>query len=290
MLRWSVCWVIVSCAPAAAPVGEPAPPVRAVASTSPTPEPTPASAPAPTPEDAGASADAAAPEPEPEPAPVVRASFALRAGLAPCRFVFRAGVGSTVDAGRFLMSISRIELEASEACAAQVVYDAKAEMKAAPDRALDALEGGLLPNPGKLAAAAALQEGPDPIFVDANFDSYLDLAVGAASGAYNRSSRYWLFEASNKRFVQSAELEELLMPRFDPKRRRIKAGGRAGGPVYVNSEHEWVKGKLETVWSQTTYLGETPEGKPLPKGFSSYRVRYERRGSAQKKVFDGPAR
>lgn len=148
------------------------------------------SAPAPTPEDAGASADAAAPEPEPEPSPVVRASFALRAGLAPCRFVFRAGVGSTVDADRFLMSISRIELEASEVCAAQVVYDAEAEMKAAPDRALEALEGGLLPNPGKLAAAAALRKGPDPNFVDANFDGYLDLAVGAASGAYNRSSRY----------------------------------------------------------------------------------------------------
>lgn len=288
MLRCGVCWFIVSCAPAAAPVGEPAPPVRAVASVPPTPAPTPENVPVPTPEDAGA--DAAEPELEPEPEPIVRASFALRAGLAPCRFVFRAGVGSTVDVGRYLMSISRIELEASEVCAAQVVYDAEAEMKAAPDRALEALEGGLLPNPGKLAAAAALREGPDPVFVDANFDGYLDLAVGAASGAYNRSSRYWLFEPSTKRFVQSAELEELLMPSFDAKRKRIKAGGRAGGPVYVSSEHEWVSGKLETVWSQTTYLGETPTGKPLPKGFREYRVRYERRGKRQKKVFDGPAR
>lgn len=262
--------------------------MRAVASVSPTQAPTPDSVPVPTPEDAGA--DAVEPAREPEPAPVVRASFALRAGLAPCRFVFRAGVGSTVDVGRYLMSISRIELEASEVCAAQVVYDAEAEMKAAPDRALEALESGLLPNPGKLAAAAGLREGPDPIFVDANFDGYLDLAVGAASGAYNRSSRYWLFEPSTKRFVQSAELEELLMPSFDAKRKRIKAGGRAGGPVYVSSEHEWVSGKLETVFSQTTYLGETPTGKPLPRGFREYRVRYERRGKAQKKVFDGPAR
>ncbi|MBI3207173.1 MAG: hypothetical protein HYZ29_36890 [Myxococcales bacterium] len=294
--RSVACLVAVSCSPAAAPSAEVAPPATAAPSVAPTPAPTPEAAPAPPAIDAGS--DAAEPGPTPEAAadpeaasaPVVRASFALRAGVAPCQFVFRAGVGSTLDIGRYLMAISRIELLATDVCAAHVVYDAEVERKAALAEALDALQGGFLPNPGKLGAAAALGEGPPPLFVDANFDGYLDLAVEAMSGAYNSSSRYWLFEPSTKRFVRSTELEVLLMPRFFAKRKRIAAGGRAGGNVYVSSEHEWVKGKLETVWSQTTYLGETPQGQPLPRGFREYRVRYERRGTTQKKVFDGPAR
>lgn len=266
-----------------APAPAPAPP-RASAEIP--PPPPPATAPA---VDAGSSDAPGDAAPEAEPEPIVRGSFALRKGLAPCKFVFRAGVGSQNANGRYLMGISRIETEASEVCAAHVVYDAESERKRDPD-ALDALEGGFLPDPGKLDAARAEPEGPEPVFVDANFDGYLDLAVGAVSGAYNRSSRFWLYDPASKRFVPSNELEALLMPRFDAAKKRVKAGGRAGGPVYVGSEHEWVGGKLETVWSETTYLGETPQGQPLPKGFRSWKVRYERRGGTQKKVHDGPAR
>lgn len=221
---------------------------------------------------------------------MVRASFALRPDQPPCQFVFHAGVGSSFDFGRYLMGVSRIEVEAGGPCAAHVVFDPKTEKPADPDEALDHLEGGLLPNPGKLDVAAAQTEGPPPLFVDANFDGTLDLQVVALSGAYNTGFAYWLFDPKTQRFVRSAALEELLMPRFDAKRKRVASGGRAGGPVYVGSEHEWVGGKLELVWSQTTYLGETPKGKPLPKGFTEYRIRYERKGGVQKKVFDGPAR
>ncbi|MCL4750071.1 MAG: hypothetical protein KJ015_07925 [Myxococcales bacterium] len=267
----------------------------ACAAPSPPPPATPPSAeiPAAPPElapvqDAGG-ADAAS-DAEAETAPVVRASFALRVDLPPCKFLFHAGVGSQSEVGRYLMAVSRIEVEASESCTAHVVFDESTEAKSDPDSYQGPLEGGLLPNEGKLEAARADSEGPEPVFVDANFDGYLDLTVGEMSGAYNRSSRFWLFDPAQKRFVPSKELEELLMPRFDQKRKRVEAGGRAGGPVYVGSEHEWVNGKLETVWSETTTLGETPQGKPLPKGFTSWRVRYERRGGSMKKVIDGPAR
>lgn len=272
-------------------------PILLASGTAPSPPPpvTPPSTeiPAPPPElalvaDAG-SADAAG-DAEVEAEPVVRASFPLRSDLPPCKFVFRAGVGADSEIGRYLMAISRIEVEASESCAAHLVFDGAGEAEADPDSHQGSLEGGFLPNPGKLEAANAETDGASPVFVDANFDGYLDLTAVEMSGAYNRSFRFWLFDPAQKRFVRSKELEELLMARFDQKRKRVQAGGRAGGPVYIGSEHEWVNGKLQTVWEETTTLGETPQGKPLPKGFTSWRVRHERRGGSMKKVMDGPAR
>lgn len=257
-------------------------PPRAVASVPPLPALAPVAA-----SDAG-KVDAGSNAP-PEPERVVRASLSLGPGLPPCSLVFRAGVGTRSELGRYLMAIDRIETEASDGCAAQVVFDS-AEKRPGRDLPQDSLEGGLLPNPGKLDAAAAEPEGPPPLLLDANFDGYLDLCVLAMSGAYNQSFRFWLFDPTSKRFVSSTELEDLLMPRFDAKRRRVEAGGRAGGPIYVGSEHEWVKGKLETVWSETVHLGETPTGASLPKGFTQYKIRYERRGGKQRKVFDGPSR
>lgn len=272
--------------------------LAAAACTAPSPPPpTPPSTQIPTaqperdrPEDAGSVDAPGDGGSETEAAPVVRESLALRADLPPCKLVFHAGVGGQSEIGRYLMGISRIEVEASESCAAHVVYDGASEAQTAPDTQAGSLEGGLLPAPGKLDAAKAQTEGPPPMFVDANFDGYLDLTAVEMSGAYNQSFRFWLFDPTKKRFVESKELEALLMARFDEKRKRVEAGGRAGGPVYVGSEHEWVNGKLQTVWEETTTLGETPKGKPLPKGFTSWRVRYERRGGAMKKVADGPAR
>lgn len=110
----------------------------ACAAPSPPPPATPPSAeiPAAPPElapvqDAGG-ADAAS-DAEAETAPVVRASFALRVDLPPCKFLFHAGVGSQSEVGRYLMAVSRIEVEASESCTAHVVFDESTEAKSDPD-------------------------------------------------------------------------------------------------------------------------------------------------------------
>lgn len=270
--------------PLAASCAEPRPPPPRPATVIPaaTREARPrAATPAP-PADAGSDGEA-------EPERRVRFEYAIAPGASPCTFVFGATVMDQTDIGRYLMGIDRIETEAGGTCHAGLVYDAAAEVARDPDQP-EYLEGGVLPNPGKLEAAAADADSPPPIFVDANFDGFLDLTAVAMTGAYNRGFRFWLFDPATKRFVTSPELDDLLMPRFDAKRKRVEAGGRAGGPVYVGSEHEWVAGKLETVRSQTTYLGETPKGGPLPAGFTQWQVRNERRGGVLKKVFDGPAR
>lgn len=283
--------VVAACAPpaptpAAAPDRSWPAPIASIAPPDPTADPGALE------QDAGADADAGgtgAPDAPSDPERVVRASMRLAPRLEPCRFVFGAGVGGVFDYGRFIMGVERIEVEPSADCAGHVVYDGEAEKAKSPD-GLDVLEGGLLPNPDKLAQAAKQTDGAPSIWVDANFDGYLDIRVLALSGAYNSSHRFWLFDPKTKRFVQSTALEELLMPQFDAKKRRVASGGRAGGPVYVSSQHEWVNGTLEQVWSETTILGEAPSGKPLPKGFGRWRTRYERRGTSMKKVFDGPAR
>ena len=128
------------------------------------------------------------------------------------------------------------------------------------------------------------------MLVDMNFDGYLDLKVTYAMGAYNQSRKYWLYQPRTRRFVKSTDLENLLWPQFDPETKTIKDGGRVGGPVYTDGVYQWIRGKLETLESVTTYLGEDPQGNPLPAGYSSYKVRYKRVAGKLSKVFDGPVK
>jgi hypothetical protein len=292
----STCVVLLSCLAAQsagctgagpAPVTEP----HARASSSAAPAASSFSVPPPVVQASGPpSALSATPSAPAAPGPL-RVPFALQEGGAPCTLVFEARSVKERETSFFLADISRIAVEDGGACSASTLFDVEAERRVAPGKFLDTLEGGLLPKLGHVQEFSGTPENPGAsMLLDMNFDGFLDLRVIVATGAYNVGLRNWLFDPASRKFVPAEALDRLIWPLFDASTRTIKAGGRVMGASYESGEHQWINGKLETLWQTSTTVGEMPDGRPLPAGYESYEVRYKRAGGALRKVFQGPVR
>ena len=240
---------------------------------------------------ASASASAVAkPEAAPELKSPLRVELALRDGDPPCTFVIEASLLSEDDLSYFVHGISRIAVEESPLCAAATLFDAEAEARADPD-AWGSLDGGRIPKPGHVFDAQAdSDDESNLVTIDMDFDGHLDLDVREMMGAYNASHRDWIYDPQRRGFVRNEALEELMWPHFDAKKKLVTAGGRAGGPIYAGGEYAWNHGKLEAQEEFTTYLGQDPNGGPLPAGYNRWETRQRRVNGVMKKVFDGPVR
>ncbi|MCC6526030.1 MAG: hypothetical protein IT373_25510 [Polyangiaceae bacterium] len=219
----------------------------------------------------------------------LRVELALRDGAPPCTFVFEALRIYGGEAGYTVMGVRRIAVEESTLCAAATIFDGEAERRVDPDRG--ALEGGVLAKPGHLfdwpAGGHAEWVG---VWVDLDFDGYLDLDVMDVRGNYSSSYRYWVYDPKQRRMLPNTRLRQLISPQFDAAKKVITAGGRISGPLYVSGVYAWIRGKLEPLEETTSYLGQDPNGQRLPAGYSSYEIRHARVNDVLHKVFDGPMR
>lgn len=267
----AVCWL--ACACAGAPTPTPAPTPIPIASATAAPEPAPLP-----------SADAGAPEaPPPDPGPktgIHRWLVPLGGSVGSCTLALRGALFSENESTWFMAGIDRVETELGGGCAAAIVYEAKRED--------DYLSGGPIAKPGRLAEASADAGGPlGGFLLDMSFDGILDLCLTAGVGAYAYSQQCWVFDPKQRAFVREPELDEMQWLEVDATNRRLSASFRVGGPEYRRLEKGWVGGELVTLRTVTTILGETPRGKPLPKGTSTWEIVYERRGKRLVKVSEG---
>jgi hypothetical protein len=207
----------------------------------------------------------------------------------PCSLVFTAARGEDEAITWAFFDVARISVEESKTCKKGTIFDVATEPKPWPGAEPTALAIVRLAKPGHMldAQVNARDELPDAL-IDANFDGTLDLRCLWMTGMYTQSYRFWLFDARSRAFVPDAALAGLMTPTFNPRTKTIADGGRVSGPIYQDRTHGWINGKLETLTSVTTILGETPDGAPLPDGYSSWTTRYERVGGVLKKIFDGP--
>jgi len=209
----------------------------------------------------------------------------------PCAVGFHGDRLVEDSSSRTVSGIDRIWVEESPTCAAAVVFDLETALKTQPDDFWEALEGGWLPKTDRsgLVATADPDRGP-PLLHDMNFDGALDIDVVLSTGAYNQGHVYWLFDPKSRSFVRNQELAGLIWPIFDATKQEIRAGGRIGGPSYIDGRYQWIAGKLETMFEEITDLGVDPNGDPLPPGHSKYITRHERQGGKLVEVFNGPVK
>jgi hypothetical protein len=201
--------------------------------------------------------------------------------------IFDAGVFSE-EADSFVAGdISRIATAEGGACAARALYDLAREPKDSYGMEAEALAGGPFLKPSRPRPKDYDGNEWDH-FLDMNFDGYADLCVVVLTGAYNYSQRCWLFDPTSRTFVREKTLDEIIFMTLHPDQKVIEAGYRAGGPTYFHGEWAWQKKALVPTLEVWTTLGARPDGKDLPKGFTHWVVRKERRAGRLVKVLDGP--
>lgn len=228
---------------------------------------------------------------EPEDVAIARVPVALGPGPASCTLVFEASQASEADTHWTIVSIHRIRVEPGEGCVEAVLFDEERDRPTDPDEPSGPLEAALVPKPGKLDAfVAEMSDGPGSALVDVNFDGYLDLRVLRMSGNYTSTFRFWTYDPVSRAFASSLELDALFSPDFDASARTVSEGGRASGSMYFSATYQWIAGKLEPMTKVTTWLGEKPDGTPLPRGFHRWELRFGRKNGTYQRVFEGPVR
>ncbi len=202
----------------------------------------------------------------------VRVAVQLKEGLTPCVLRF---VGSIKEwSGSFsIYAITRIEVEESEHCAADVVLDASE---------YGSLAGNSIP---KLDVAAR-RSASRGMLKDLNFDGYLDLAFFCLRLRNYFKYRNWVFEPKTRKFVPLTVADELRSPEFDPKTQTVSSGGRIAGRSRLLRKHRWIGGKLVEFFKEITHNERDPKGNPLPPGHAHV-TRWELQGGALTKTFDG---
>jgi hypothetical protein len=205
--------------------------------------------------------------------PPHRLTFALGAGRN-CSLLLRAQFFEETKDAWLIGNVRWLATEAGDGCAAGVLFDAATETSTAEEEPIESLQGGAIAKPGGSGLGDAAFGG---LIEDVNFDGNADLCVVALWGAYNYSQRCFVFDAGDRRFVRTAELEDMLNLEVDARRRVLKSSHRAGGPVYEATERRWIDGKLVTTRRTVTHLGEKPDGTALPSG-KSWVVEHALRG------------
>ncbi|MFO0617634.1 MAG: hypothetical protein U0414_33880 [Polyangiaceae bacterium] len=205
-----------------------------------------------------------------------------------CALTVQAGLGEEDAITWTFRDVVRVSAEEGPTCAKATIFDSATEPKPYPEDA-PSLPYVRIAKAGRvLDVEANASDELHPSLIDANFDGALDLMCLGTTGMYTTSYKFWLFDRRTRKLVRNAALEGLMSPQFDARKKMIFDGGRVSGPVYRSSSYGWIDGNLETLTSETAILGETPDQKPLPDGFTSWTTRYERVGRVLKKVFDGP--
>jgi hypothetical protein len=215
-----------------------------------------------------------------------RITLALGPAAKPCTLVIRSDAFEDAADHWMLHSIRYLASEQSAGCSSGVLFDASVEVVPEGQEAPEALEAGVIIKPGAKLTPDELPQGG--VLADYDFDGQLDLCVTELFGAYNFSQRCWIFDKGQRRFVRNAELESMQQIEIDAGKKLLSSSWRVGGPVYTAVQKRWIDGQLATVREVLTHLGETPNGKPLPPGKSSWEVVYERRGGKLVKLSEGP--
>jgi hypothetical protein len=217
---------------------------------------------------------------------VHRIEIVLRPASKPCTLLVRSAIFEDTTDYWMLGAVSHLATEQSAGCAAGVLFDPSVEVVPEGEEPTEALEAGAMAKPGGRELSGEIPEGA--VLADYDFDGSLDLCVKQSFGAYNFSQRCWLFDPTARRFVRNAELETMQNIEIDVSKRMLASSWRVGGPVYTAVQKRWIDGKLVTIREVLTHLGETPSGKPLPPGKSSWEVVSVRRGGKLVKQSEGP--
>ena len=174
-----------------------------------------------------------------------------------CTLLVRARSFEETPDAWILQSVTWLSTESGDTCVEDVLFDTS--------DGDDPLEAGVIGKPGKHRASDAPAGG---VLADLSFDGHPDLCIVAIWGAYNYSQRCFVFTLDQSRFVRNEELEEMIFMDVDEKQRVLRSAHRVSGPIYQETEKRWISGKLVTTKTTTTWVGEKPDGSPLPSGKS----------------------
>ncbi len=210
----------------------------------------------------------------PKPLGQARLEVRLKKGLAPCVLRFVGSITEQSD-GFGIFGVSRIEVEESQHCAADVLLDSKQG---------GSLVGGGLP---KLDTVVDRRSGTAERWMlhDLDFDGYLDLAIHHHMRSGHSDFRHWVYRPKTRKLVPIPTLDALWSPRFDATTRTVSSARRVSPRVYMVQKHRWFSGKLEVVFKEIRYNGQAPNGQPLPAGHV-HTTRWERKLGVLVKTFD----
>jgi hypothetical protein len=205
----------------------------------------------------------------------------------PCELEVEAGLVDDSEVDFAVVGVTRLATIEGGACSAGVLYDYAAEHARDPDAYLDPMMGGRLRKPG--ADVGDDWEGDDTCHLeDLDFDGWADLCLVEIFGSYNYSQRCWRFDPSARTFRREPDLDPLTFATVDRANRRLESSRRVMGPVYEWQRHVWEQGKLVLDADEITYVGETPQGKPLTPPATEWVRRRERKRGKLVVVHDGP--